>query len=154
MWKPALLLILPLYPMMNFASDQHEHEGGRSSLEGGCETIGGTFWAHSLHYNNRLNLSLGDKCVFPFTYQVLDTDTHTWSLYNEGSDVFFLHRRWLRQRSPVVRSAGRIYSTFLRNYEENPQVRADASRTVLRGKWEDCSPECPGYDLSGKEIIH
>ena len=55
-----------------------------------------------------------------------------------------------------MRGAGGIdfflFST--RNYEENPQVRADASRTVLRGKWEDCSPECPGYDLSGKHIMH
>ena len=29
-------------------------------------------------------------------------------------------------------------------------MRPDASRTVLRGKWEDCSPEWPGYDLSGE----
>ena len=40
------------------------------------------------------------------------------------------------------------------NFEDISQVRADASRTVLRGKWEDCSPECPGYDLSGEESIH
>ena len=54
-----------------------------------------------------------------------------------------------------MRSAGGIdFWPSSRNYEEKPQVRADASRTVLRGKWEDCSPECPGYDLSGKQIMH
>jgi len=98
-----LLLILPLYPSMNFASDQHDYEGSRSSIigpEAGCETIG------------------GDKCVFPFTYQ------------------------------------GRMYFSCTGDDSDNGapwcavQVRADASRTVLRGKWEDCSPECPGYDLS------
>ena len=39
---------------MNFASDQHEYEGSKSSIigsEGGGETIGGTFWAQLLHYN-------------------------------------------------------------------------------------------------------
>ena len=27
-------------------------------------------------------------------------------------------------------------------------MRQDGSRTVLQGKWEDCTMDCPGYDLS------
>ena len=62
----------------------------------------------------------GDKCVFPFSYQ------------------------------------GRTYFACTADDSDNGapwcavQVQADSRRTVLRGKWEDCSPECPGYDLSGE----
>ena len=65
----------------------------------------------------------GDKCVFPFTYQ------------------------------------GRTYFACTADDSDNGapwcavQVQADSRRTVLRGKWEDCSPDCPGYDLSGDICI-
>lgn len=60
----------------------------------------------------------GDKCVFPFSYQKRTYYACTADDSDNGAP-------WCAV-----------------------QVRSDERRTVLRGKWEDCTPQCPGYDLS------
>ena len=62
----------------------------------------------------------------------------------------------VNEKGELTKSGSRSNQTeeLMKETKEDLQVRADASRTVLRGKWEDCSPGCPGYDLSGQEIIH
>ena len=65
----------------------------------------------------------GDQCLFPFTYQ----GRTYYSCTVEDSD----------NGSPWCAV----------------QVRPGPRRTVMPGKWDDCSPDCPGYDLSGFWIL-
>ena len=62
----------------------------------------------------------GDSCVFPFTFQGVTYYACTTDHSDNGSP-------WCAV-----------------------QVRDTNTRTVLAGKWEDCSPQCPGYDPSGR----